>query len=406
MDCPDCGECGAKDERIAELEQAALGNEVSYAAAMARVVELENRARATEIACQGNFEALLRAYEERDAAIADVNALRSRTECSGREVDLTDPNDACQSAHFWKAEYDRLAREALGRASQLMRLQHTWHSQCWQRAKLAECHADTHRREAERLAAEVTRLAGERDALQDRVGHLESSRLHQDRAEADIATLEFQVESWEGAARVSADHLHRLEAEVQRLTVERDEWKLAAGVKAEERRRTHAECAELRDVVGLALSYLVDEFHDPDGSLWVQRADYLEKRAMAALAPDAGRSLSEEVRRLMEENERLQANLDEEVREKAAAISDAQWERTEGVRYKARAEELEDEARLLREVEATSRGLADRVGARIASNTKFTPASQGGVDSDVYERTVDALTRLASHRNQGRKEGA
>jgi hypothetical protein len=46
----------------------------------------------------------LRGARERIAELeADVDALRSRTECGGRTVDLTDPNDACQSARVQAA---------------------------------------------------------------------------------------------------------------------------------------------------------------------------------------------------------------------------------------------------------------------------------------------------------------
>lgn len=63
---------------------------------------------------------------------------------------------------------------------------------------------------------------------------------------------------------------------------------------------------------------------------------------------------------------------------------------------------LAERVRLLEAVAVMARSLAARVEARIASNTKFTPASQGGIDGTVFE---DARAALAALDAQGKAGG-
>lgn len=126
----------------------------------------------------------------------------------------------------------------------------------------------------------------------------------------------------------------------------------------------------------------------------------------AALAPDAGRSLSEEVRRLREENERLQVQL---AGCSVAALGygddckpgDYGWSASFGDVLL-----MHEEVRLLREVEAA----ATRAVAEIRHAYRAAYLAHSEVrrhDDGLMSRAIvlieTALNAVASHRNQGSK---
>lgn len=89
--------------RLLKVEHAAM--KASLDEATERAVAAWKDATVAETPAEASAD--IAALEARaEAADADVERLRSRTDCTGREVDLTDPNDACQSArvHFARAE--------------------------------------------------------------------------------------------------------------------------------------------------------------------------------------------------------------------------------------------------------------------------------------------------------------